>query len=275
MLAEKLSGRWKQPVIVENKPGASSIIGTDAVVKAAPDGYTLLATTSFLAQNQSLRRDLPYDAFRDLAPITELHHEQLVLYVRGDSPVHNIAELTALAKEHPDQINFGTWGAGSMAHLIIEKFRHDKGVLMTQVPYKGAGEIATGVVSGVIDVGVGDLFSSMPFLETGQLRAIAVTGPSRADRLPAVETLSEAGLDGFHEYNWFGLFAPAATSPAIVRKISDTINEIESEPAYAKRLTDQFLAHHSATTPEQFAEFFKQEVARWAAVIKSTGVTVP
>jgi len=275
MLAAQLSERWKQPLIVENKPGASSIIGTDTVAKAPADGYTLLATITLLAQNHSLRKDLPYDTFRDLVPITQIQREQLVLYVRGDSAVRNIAELISRANAHPGKINFATWGAGSTAHLILEKFRHDKGVQMTQVPYKGAAEIANAVVSGVVDVGIGDILSSKPFFDSGQLRPIAVTGPSRAPTLSTVETLAEVGLYGFEQYNWVGLFAPARTSSAIVRKISDAVNETASDPAYAKRLTDKMFAIPSFTTPEQFAEIFAHDTARWAAIIQATGVNVP
>jgi tripartite-type tricarboxylate transporter receptor subunit TctC len=275
MLSEQLSAKWGKPVIVDNKPGASSIIGTMAVVKAQPNGYTILATVSLLAQNYSLRKDLPYDTFRDLIPVTEIQREQLVLYVRGDSPVHDIAGLIALAKARPGEIKFGTWGAGSTGHLTLETLRRETGVDMLHVPYRGTPEIATAVVSGIVDVGVGDLLSPSSLIQSGQLRAIAVTGPSRVPTMPDVETFSEGGLNGFDKFNWVGLFAPAGTAPEIIRKVSETINQIQADPIYEKRVKERLLVLPSVTTPEQFSAMFKQDVSRWAAIISATGVTVP
>lgn len=274
LIAERLSKQWGQPVIVDNKPGASTIIGTEAVVRAPADGYTLLATISLIAQNQVLRKKLPYDAVRDLTPVTQINRPQLVLYVRGNLPAQNIAELVSYAAKHPGQLNFGTWGLGSAAHLILEKFRIDKGVQMTHVPFRGAADITNAVVARQVDVGVGELLSTRQFFETGQLRAIGVTGPSRVSVLPDAETLAEAGVQGFESYSWFGLFAPANTSPRIVRKLSDAINAVQSDPALKKRLTEEMFAPPAFTTPEEFAKSFQQEIAKWSSVIAATGVTI-
>jgi tripartite-type tricarboxylate transporter receptor subunit TctC len=274
LIAERLSRQWGQPVIVDNKPGASTIIGTEAVVRAPADGYTLLATISLIAQNHVLRKKLPYDALRDLTPVTQINRPQLVLYVRGNLPIQNIAELVSYAAKHSGQLNFGTWGLGSAAHLILEKFRVDKGVQMTHVPYRGAADITNAVVAGQVDLGVGELLSTRQFFETGQLRAIGVTGPSRVSILPNAETLAEAGVQGFESYSWFGLFAPANTPPQIVRKISDAINGVQSDPALAKRLAEEMFAPPAFTTPEEFAKSFQQEIAKWGSVIAATGVTI-
>ncbi len=173
LIAEQLSKRWGQSVIVENKPGASTIIGTDAVAKAPGDGYTILATISLIAQNSALRKKLPYDALRDLVPVVQLNRAQNIVYARKDFSVENVADLITYAKEHPGKINYGTWGIGSTAHLILEKFRIDKGVYMTHVPYKGAVEIAQAVLSNVADVGVGDMFALNEFFKSGRFRALA------------------------------------------------------------------------------------------------------
>ncbi|UXN58484.1 Bug family tripartite tricarboxylate transporter substrate binding protein [Phyllobacterium zundukense] len=268
MLAERLSKQWGQPVVVENRPGASSIIGTVVVVKAPADGYTLLATISLLAQNHTLIRNLPYDALRDLVPVTELNRQQLAVYVRDDSPFYSVADLLSHARTHPGELKFATWGVGSTAHLMIEKIRLDKSAVMTHVPYKGGTDIVRAVLSDEVDVGAGDL----RIASRSRLRVIAVTGPSRLIALPQVGTLAEAGVDGFGDYSWFGLFAPAGTPPEIVRKISDSINRVQSDPTLAKRLTDDMLATPTFTTPEEFSKIFQESVNTWASFIKATGV---
>lgn len=275
MLSERLAEHWTQPVIVENRPGASSIIGTDAVAKASPDGYTLLATVTLLAQNYSLRSDLPYDTFHDLVPVTQLQREQLLLYVRGNSPVRSLEDLLAVATARPNELNVGTWGIGSPAHLIVETICHDKNIQMTPVPYKGAPDITNAVLGGSIEVGIGDVLSNISSFQTGILRPIAITGPARLTELPTVKTLQESGIEGFEAYNWFGLFAPSATPPEAIQIISNAINDVERDPPYAKRLRQELLANPSITTPEQFRDIFKQDVGRWGSIIRETGVRLP
>ncbi|MGO4392456.1 Bug family tripartite tricarboxylate transporter substrate binding protein [Variovorax sp. M-6] len=274
MIAERLSKRWNQPVIIDNKPGASSIIGTDFVAKAPPDGYTLLANITLIVQNPALRKKLPYDATKDLVPVTQLNRQQLAVFTRSDLPVKSVAELLSYAKANPDKVNFATWGLGSTAHLMLEKIRVDKGAQMTHVPYKGGAEINKAVISGEADVGVADLLSPDAHFKSGRLRVIGVTGPSRIPTMPEVQTLAEAGVQGFEGYNWLGLFAPAQTPPQIVRKISDDINEIQADPALARRFTDEMFVSPSATTPEEFAKIFNRDLGTWTSVIQRVGVSL-
>lgn len=272
LLADRLSKTWGQSVIVENKPGASTIIGSDAVAKAPADGYTLLANVSLLAQNQSLRKKLPYDAVRDLTPVTQLNRQQLALLVRADFPARSIAEMVAYAKANPGKVSFGSWGLGSTAHLIVEKFRVDKGIQMTHVPYKGAAEIIRGMLAGDVDAGVADLLSPNAFVRSGQLRIIGVTGPARLASMPDIGTLGEAGIRGFDNYNWFGLFAPAGTPTQIVDKIAADIRQVQSDSALTKRLIDDMFVTPTSMPPDEFRTVFQNEIANWASVVTATGV---
>lgn len=274
MIAERLSKRWNQPVIIDNKPGASSIIGTDFVAKSAPDGYTLLANITLIVQNPALRKKLPYDATKDLIPITQLNRQQLAVFARSDLPVKSVGELLNYAKSNPDKINFATWGLGSTAHLMLEKIRVDKGAKMTHVPYKGGAEINKAVIAGEADVGVADLLSPDAHFKSGRLRVIGVTGPTRIPTMPDVQTLAEAGVQGFEGYNWVGLFAPANTPAQIVRKISDDINAVQADPALAKRFTEEMFVSPSATTPEEFAKIFNRDLGTWTSVIQRVGVSL-
>ena len=273
LLAERLSARWKQPVIVDNRPGGSSIIGTDAVAKSAPDGYTLLANITLIVQNPALRKKLPYDP-KDLTAVTQLNRQQLAVFVRSELPVRNFNELVALAQSKPGSLNFASWGLGSTAHLMFEKIQLDKGVKMVHVPYKGGAEINKAVLAGEADIGVADLLSPDAFFKAGKLRVIAVTGPQRLARMPDVQTLAEAGAKGFEGYNWVGLFAPANTPPAIVRRISDEINAIQADPALNRRFREDMFVEPSETTPQDFARIYERDMATWTQVIKETRVTL-
>ncbi len=273
LVAERLSARWKQPVVVDNRPGGSSIIGTDAVAKSAPDGYTLLANITLIVQNPALRKKLPYDP-KDLVPVTQLNRQQLAVFVRSELPVRNFSELVAHAQARPGTLNFASWGLGSTAHLMFEKIQLDKGVKMVHVPYKGGAEINKAVLSGEADVGVADLLSPDAFFKAGKLRVIAVTGPRRLARMPEVQTLAEAGVNGFDGYNWVGLFAPASTPAAIVRRISDEINLVQADAALGKRFRDDMFVEPSETTPQDFAKIYERDMATWTQVIKDTRVTL-
>ncbi|MES2972629.1 MAG: tripartite tricarboxylate transporter substrate binding protein [Pseudomonadota bacterium] len=273
LVAERLSARWKQPVVVDNRPGGSSIIGTDAVAKSAADGYTLLANITLIVQNPALRKKLPYDP-KDLVPVTQLNRQQLAVFVRSELPVRNFSELVAHAQARPGTLNFASWGLGSTAHLMFEKIQLDKGVKMVHVPYKGGAEINKAVLSGEADIGVADLLSPDAFFKAGKLRVIAVTGPRRLARMPEVQTLAEAGVGGFDGYNWVGLFAPASTPAAIVRRISDEINLVQADAALGKRFRDEMFVEPSETTPQDFAKIYERDMATWTQVIRETRVTL-
>ncbi|HVR51739.1 MAG TPA: tripartite tricarboxylate transporter substrate binding protein [Pseudorhodoferax sp.] len=273
LVGEDLTRRWKQPIVIDNRPGASSIIGTDHVAKAAPDGYTLLANITLVVQNPALRKKLPY-AFSDLRAVTQFNRQQLPVFVRSDLPVQSVTELIALARAQPGKINFATWGLGSTAHLLQEKMRVDNGAPMTHVPYKGGSDIIKALLSGEADVAVADLLSPDAHFKSGRLRVIGVTGPVRLPNMPNVQTLQEAGVTGFDGYNWLGLFAPARTPDAIVRRISEDINAVQADPALTRRFMEEMFVNPSATTPEQFAQIVDRDLATWTSVIQRVGVTL-
>jgi tripartite-type tricarboxylate transporter receptor subunit TctC len=273
LVGEGLTQRWKQPIVIDNRPGASSIIGTDMVAKSAPDGYTLLANITLIVQNPALRKKLPY-AFTDLRAVTQFNRQQLPVFVRADLPVHSVTQLLELARAQPGKINFATWGLGSTAHLLQEKMRVDNGAPMMHVPYKGGADIIKALLSGEADVAVADLLSPDAHFKSGRLRVIGVTGPVRLPNMPNVQTLQEAGVSGFDGYNWLGLFAPARTPDAVVRKISEEINSVQSDPALARRFMEEMYVSPSATTPEQFTQILERDLQTWTSVIQRVGVAL-
>ena len=273
LVGDELGKRWKQPIVVDNRPGASSIIGSDHVAKAAPDGYTLLANITLVVQNPALRKRLPY-AFGDLRAVTQFNRQQLPVFVRADLPVQNVTQLLALARAQPNRINFATWGLGSTAHLLLEKMRVDNDAPMLHVPYKGGADIIKALLSGEADVAVADLLSPDAHFKSGKLRVVGVTGPVRLPSMPQVQTLEEAGVTGFDGYNWLGLFAPARTPDAIVRRISEDINAVQADPALARRFMEEMYVNPSATTPEQFAQIVDRDLQTWTGVIRRVGVVL-
>ncbi len=231
------------------------------------------ANITLIVQNPALRKKLPYDP-KDLVPVTQLNRQQLAVFVRSELPVRNFSELVAHAQARPGTLNFASWGLGSTAHLMFEKIQLDKGVKMVHVPYKGGAEINKAVLSGEADIGVADLLSPDAFFKAGKLRVIAVTGPRRLARMPEVQTLAEAGVGGFDGYNWVGLFAPASTPAAIVRRISDEINLVQADAALGKRFRDEMFVEPSETTPQDFAKIYERDMATWTQVIRETRVTL-
>ena len=271
ILAEKLSQRWKQPVTVDNKPGASSMIGTANVAQSTPDGLTLLVNITLIVQNPALRPKLPYDPAK-LVPVTQINRQQLPVFVRSDLGIDSMTKLFAHAQANPGKINFASWGIGSTAHIIHAKMEKDKGVKMTHIPYKGGADIVKALVSGEADVAVADFLSPNAYFKNGKLRVIAVTGPKRVATLPDVPTLAESGVKGFEGYNWLGLFAPAGTPPAIIRKIADDIAAVQADPALAARFRDEMFVDPTASGTEDFRKIYQRDAATWSAVIKETGV---
>lgn len=271
ILADRLSQRWKQPVTVDNRPGASSTIGTSHVAQAKPDGLTLLANITLIVQNPALRSSLPYDP-KALVPVTQINRQQLAVFVRSDLGIDSTTKLFAYAQAKPEKINFATWGIGSTAHIILAKMEQDKGVKMTHIPYKGSAEIIKALMSGEADVGMADFLSPNAYFKNGKFRVIAVTGPQRAASLPNVPTLAEVGVTGFEGYNWFALFAPAGTPAAIIRKISDDVGAVQADPQLAVRFRDEMFVEPTTTTPDEFRKIYERDAATWTSVIKTTGI---
>ncbi|MPT40714.1 MAG: tripartite tricarboxylate transporter substrate binding protein [Achromobacter sp.] len=265
-------------VVVENKPGANGMIGTDMVAKAAPDGYTLLmGTVSTHAINQSVYGKLPYDPVKDFVPVTLVIPVPNILELNpkfaDKHGIRTVADLIKYLKANPNSVNMASTGNGTSTHLSGELFQTMTGTQMTHVPYKGSSPALTDVMAGSADLIFDNLPSSMAFLKSGKLRPLAVTGSQRSPALPDVPTMAEAGVAGYDASSWFGLLAPAGTPPAVVDKIQRDVAAALQLPAVRAQLQAQG-ATPSGNTPDQFKQFMAQETAKWAEVVKKSGAKV-
>ena len=266
-VAQKLTELWGQSVIVDNRPGGGTMIGTEAVARAAPDGYTLLVTPAPFTINPSLLNKVPYDALNDFAPITLINTTPLVLVVNPGVPARSVKELIALAKTNPGKLNFGSSTIGGSNHLAGELFNAMAGVRMVHVPYKGNAPALTDLVGGHIDLIFNGLTSALPLIKTDKLRALAVTSLKRAGALPDVPTIDESGLKGFEAVAWNGLTAPAATPREVIAKISADVLKVVNSPELKERLKSEG-SDPVGDSPAEFAAFLRNEIAKWAKVIK-------
>ena len=273
ILAERLSAQWKQPVPIDHRPGASSMIGTANVAQAKPDGHTLLVNITLMLQNPALRSKLPYDP-KALVPVTQINRQQLPVFVRSDLGVDSMEKLVAHAKANPGKVNFATWGIGSTAHIIKEKLEQDKGVKMVHVPYKGGADIVKALLGGEADVAVADFLSPNAHIQSGKFKVIAVTGPKRFAAMPNVPTLAESGVTGFEGYNWLGMFAPAGTPAPVLKKIADDIAAAQSDAALQARFQKEMFVEPTGTSPEEFRKIYAQDEATWNSVIRVTKISL-
>jgi len=270
-VAQKLSEMWGQQAFVDNRPGGGTTIGTEMVAKAAPDGYTLLVTPAPFTINPSLLTKLPYDALTDFAPITLINTTPLVMVVNPGVPAKNVKELIALAKAKPGKLNFGSSGTGGSNHLAGELFDAMAGVKMVHIPYKGNAGALTDIVGGHLDVVYNGITSAVALIRGGKLRALAVTSLQRSAALPDVPTLDESGLKGFEAVAWNGLSAPAKTPRDVIMKINADVIKIVNSPELKERLKADG-SDPVGNSPEQYAAFLRNEIAKWAKVIKFAGV---
>ena len=270
-LAQRLSERVQQPVIVENKPGANGTVGASYVAKTAADGLNLLLVQAGYASNASLYKSNTFDPVKDLAPVSLLASGPLVLTVNVALPVKNVRELIALAKAKPGEINFGSAGTGSLPHLAPELFNLMAGTKMTHIPYKGSGPALNDVIGGQVPVYYMNLVLSLPYLKAGKLKALAVTSPTRSAIAPDIPTLAESGLPGYDMSTWYGLLVTSKTPKPVVNKISQELAAVLHESA----MTEKFYSDGVsvvASTPEQFNDFLMQETAKFAKIIQSAGI---
>jgi len=273
LLAPRLSEVWKQPVIVDNKPGASSIIGTSEVVRAKPDGHTVLVALSLLVQNPSLRNDLPYDTFKDLAPVVPLTYDPLFLVAAKSLEAQNLEALLQAARARPGTLAFGSWGNGSTAHLLLIGLQQAAGVDIIHVPYTGTAAVAQAMMSGEIQMGLLPYATARSLVEGGAGVAVGVTGAQRSPSLPAVPTLQEQGLQGFNRMGWVGLFVPTGTPAAVVDKINRDVNEALRMPGLEPRLRDTGTIPAGGTTPA-FADLVRTDYDYWHGLIRAGKVTL-
>jgi tripartite-type tricarboxylate transporter receptor subunit TctC len=272
MLAEKLSAKWGQQVVVENKGGAGTNIGNEYVAQSDPDGYTVLFATASLAVNTSLYRSLSYDPVADFAPVSLVTQLAYFVFVPNSSPAHSIKELIAYAKSNPGKLTMASPGTGSAPFLAEMLFLQMAGIQMTHVPYRGASPAFTDLIPGRVDCyfGSGTLLS---YARSGQVRVLAMTGPKRDASALDVPTIAEAGVPGYDVTAWQALFVPARTPPEIVRKISADTKAALTEPAIKDKLAASgYVAEGSS--PEGLAKLLRAEIAKWSAVIKSVGIKI-
>ena len=274
VIGQKLTEVWKQPVIIDNRPGAGGNIGADNVAKSTPDGYSILmGAVSTHAINPNLYAKMPYDALRDFAPITLVTTVPNVLVVHPIVPAKNVRELIALARSRPGQLNFASGSTGSTGHLAGELFKTMARVDMVHVPYKGAAPAVTDLVAGHVSLMFDNLASALPQIKAGRTRALAVTTLARSAMVPDLPTIDEAGLKGFDLSTWFGVFAPAGVPPSILGALHREITRALDAADLRSRLT-AIGAQPTPNTPEAFAAFIKAEHAKYAQVIKASGARV-
>jgi tripartite-type tricarboxylate transporter receptor subunit TctC len=271
VIGQELNHAWKQPVVIDNRPGAGGNIGADFVAKSAPDGYTILmGAVSTHAINVSLYRRLPYDPVADFAPVTLVAIVPNVLVVHPSMPAHNVRQLIALAKARPGQLHFASGSSGSAGHLAGELFKTLAGVDMTHVPYKGAAPAAIDLIAGHVELMFDNLASALSNIQAKRVRALAVTTTLRSPLLPALPTLAESGLPGFDIGTWFGVLAPAATPRDVVAALNGRIVRILNSAA----VRDRFMALGTApsgSTPEQFAALIKSEIVKYEKIVRDSG----
>jgi tripartite-type tricarboxylate transporter receptor subunit TctC len=260
-------------IIVDNKPGSGGNIGVDAAAKAPADGYTfVMGQTSNLAINPTLYPKLPYDPVKDLAPVSLVASAPLLIVVGADSPYKTLADVVNAAKAKPGSINYATSGSGTVAHLAAELFQKTAGITLTHIPYKGAAQGATDVISGQVQLYVSSIPTLIGHIKGGKMRPIAVTSAKRTDDLPQVPTIAET-YKSFEAVTWFGILGPANVPKDVVAKLNADINKALKDSDLQKKLGDQG-ADVAGSTPEQFGKLIRDDMARWGKIVKDSGAKV-
>ena len=271
IVAQKLQEAWGQAVIVENKPGAAGIVGTELTAKSAPDGYTfMMGNIGTHAINVSLYKKLAYDPVKDFAPVSMVADLPLLLLVHPSVPANSVKELIALAKSQPGKLNFSSSGAGGSMHVAAELFKSMTGVDMVHIPYKGGAPAVADLLSGQVALSFSTVLETIQHVKAGKVRALAVTNDHRSIALPDLPTIAEAGLPGYQSISWLALFAPAGTPKEIVNKVSAESVRILKLPDVKERLLAQG-AEPIGSTPEQLATILSADIAKYAKVIRESG----
>ena len=275
VLTQQLSEMWSQQVVVDNRPGASTMIGADQVAKSPPDGYTLLLTAELtLVIVPHLYEKIPYDPLRDFTPIVALVSATQALVANPSLPVKTVKDLVALAKTKPGQLTYGSFGNGSTGHLNIEVLQAMTGARFNHIPYNGAGPAMNDVIGGHIDFMLAALSIVKGNVQAGKLRMIGVGSSHRSSEFPDVPTISESGAPGFEAKSWFGLVAPAGTPPDVIKKINQDVTKVISDRAFAEKFLAAQGLEPITGTPEQFAALVRAETVRWGKVVKDADIKV-
>jgi len=268
-----MTDRLGQQVVVENRPGATTTIGVNYVVRSAPDGYTLLMGVSSLAINPHILNNVPYDALTDLAPISLVVAAPNIMVAHPSLPARTVKELIALARQRPGQLNFAAGGAGSSQHLAIELFLHMTGVKIVHVPYKGQGMALIDVVAGQVSLMMANVISALPHVRNARLRALGVTGLQRASVAPDIPTIAEAGVPGYEVVQWYGVLAPAATPREITARLHGAVVHAVQDPKVRERIVADG-GEPVGNTPEEFSAVLRADYKKWGDVIRKAGIRV-
>jgi tripartite-type tricarboxylate transporter receptor subunit TctC len=271
IMAPRLTERLGQQVIVDNRPGAGTMIGIEVAAKSPPDGYTLLMGLSTLAINPAMYKKVPYDTLRDFAPISQLIAAPNMLVVHPSVPAKTVKELIAFARARPGQLNFASAGQGTNPHLSMELFMSMTGTQMVHIPYKGLAPGIVDLIAGHVSVSAATMLTGLPHVRTGRLRCLGTTGAKRAAVLPDIPTVSEAGVPGYEASQWYGLLAPAQTPKEVIARLHGELIRILQVPEMRERLiadgTDPV-----GSNPDEFGRYIREEIAKWAKVAKAAGI---
>lgn len=271
VMGQRLSELWKQPVVIDNKPGGNSIIASSEVARAKPDGYTILVNINLLVQNPSLRANLPYDTFKDLAPVAPVAYDSLFLVASTSLKAPDMQSVLEAVRKQPGKLAFGSFGIGSLAHLMLLEMQRTAKLDMVHVPYPGTTPVAQAIMSGDVHVALLPYVTARLAIDSGKATAVGVTGTVRSERLPNVPTLKEAGLPGFDRPNWIGLFVPSATPKAVVNKINLDVNEAMRSPEVVAKLREQASVPGSGTV-EAFKEMVMSDYVFFRDIIRANNV---
>ncbi|HYI89094.1 MAG TPA: tripartite tricarboxylate transporter substrate binding protein, partial [Beijerinckiaceae bacterium] len=271
VIAQHLSEEMKQTFIVENRPGAGSIIGTDAVAKSAPDGYTLLVMSNTHTTNESLVPTKPFQLMRDFVPVATLNYSDLIMVVHPSVPAKDLKEFIALAKAKPGELNYASSGPGTPYHMAGELFKAMSGTNIVHVPHKASGEARNAVIGGHVQMMFDAITTMAPNAAAGQVRALGTTGAKRSALTPDIPTVAEAGVAGYEATIWLGVMAPAGTPKDIVGKLNAGINKVLARPDVKEAWAKQG-AVPMAMTPAEFDKYLQTDIEKWANVVKSAGI---
>lgn len=272
-LAQKMSDDFKQPVIIDNKPGAGTVIGTEIVARAAPDGYTLGMVANSFAINPSLYDNLRYDTVKDFTPVSWVAYTPHLLVANPDVPVKSLADVIATAKSKPGELSFASFGAGTSPHIAIERLKSEAKIDVLHIPYKGQAPALNDLLGGHVDMMFANTPDVLPHVKSGKLRAIALANDARLESIPDVPTFKEAGVDNMNSNSWYGVIVPSGTPAPIVEKLSAEFVRIVNLPEIRERLLAQGL-EPAGTTSAEFAEYLKSEMEMAATVVKASGASV-
>jgi tripartite-type tricarboxylate transporter receptor subunit TctC len=273
VVGQHLSEAFKHPFVIENRPGAGAIIGTDEAAKATPDGYTLLMMSNTHTTNETLIAQKPYQLMRDFVPVAPVNSSDLIMVIHPEVPAKNLSEFIALAKSKPGGLNYASSGPGTPYHMAGELFKAMTGTEIVHVPHRNSGEARNSVIGGHVQMMIDAITTTAPTVQAGQVRALGTTGPKRSDVLPEVPTIAEAGLPKYEATIWLGIMAPAGTPRPVIERLNAEINRMLAKPELRESWTKQG-AVPMVMTPEEFDRYLRADIEKWAEVVKATGAKV-